>query len=183
MFNWTQQTILYLSYSASIALTNDRGINHATPAFNLLRPQLTADSGRHHTSNNRRTRITTVRPNKPHHKQEKTSKRSPNHRPTILSNSCHQNNQHNHQFLKHKTRTANQSTKNLNQATKDQIKDLIIETVKKNRNRKTTNQTNTTDPSLNATKTYIRKIKRYQILRLALQNTSRTLKDFCCIVY
>jgi hypothetical protein len=55
--------------------------------------------------------------------------------------------------------------------------------VKKNRNRKTTNQTNTTDPSLNATKTYIRKIKRYQILRLALQNTSRTLKDFCCIVY
>jgi 2-oxo-4-hydroxy-4-carboxy--5-ureidoimidazoline (OHCU) decarboxylase len=43
----------------------------------------------------------------------------------------HQYNQHYHQLLKHKTWTANQSTKNLSQATKDQIKNLIIQTVKK----------------------------------------------------
>ena len=143
MFNWTQQTILYLSYSARTALTNARGINHATPAFNLLRPQLTADSGRHHTSNNRRTRITTVRPNKPYDKQEKITDCCFNHRHTIFNNCCHQNNWHDRLVLTKAAYEALEMTKNQpsNIQTKNQTEKVILNRAEsKAQNHPTANQ-------------------------------------------
>ena len=111
-------------------IPNTRGLNHADPPFNFLRPQLITGFGRHCPSYYGGTRVTPLRPNKPHNKQEKTPKRHPNHWLAVFANSHHQSNQHRHQ-LKQQTGRSIKVTKNLIQATKDQIKDRIIQTVKK----------------------------------------------------
>ena len=72
-------------------IPNTRGINYATPTFNLLRPKFIVGSGRHQSSYHLRTRLTPLRLNKPYYKQEKTTKRSNSYRSTISCNRCHPN--------------------------------------------------------------------------------------------
>ena len=106
MFNWTQQTILYLSYSARAALPNTRGINHATPAFNLLRPQLTARRRSNRTPNYSRTFLIFLRANESHNRQEKATQRRHRHGCTVFNNGGNQNNWHYHRRLTNKHKQA-----------------------------------------------------------------------------